>query len=149
MSNNLSYFCLQNSEEIHNIYNIINHRSNQYFTLYHNKTITSYEILNSLNKENNNDNIEKILLSYFPYITFTENIIFIFKILIYISCNNIGNLIIDLDNDEYDNNNINSCCSICDSYISYKKTDRNKVRIISCLKDIKFFYPNLIINVYI
>jgi glycerol-3-phosphate cytidylyltransferase len=155
MLNNLSNFCLQNSDEIQNIYNIISYRSNQYFTLYHNKTITSYEILSMINKEFNNhnniDNIEKALLSYFPYITFPQNIIFIFKILTYISYNNIGNLIIDLDKDGYDINNINSNSgsSSIDISSNYKKSDRNRIKLISCLKDIKFFYPSLIINVYI
>ena len=57
MLNTLSNFCLQNSDEIQNIYNIINYRSNQYFTLYHNKTITSYEILSMINKEFNNEEL--------------------------------------------------------------------------------------------
>jgi glycerol-3-phosphate cytidylyltransferase len=118
MANTLSHFCLENPEKIQDIYNIINIKSDQEYLLYHNKTLTSYEILHLF--DNEYGNINNILLQYFPDIIFSKNNIQTFIILIHISCNYIGNIII---NNEYD--------------------------IIEYIKDIKFFYPNLVINSYI
>ena len=121
MPNNLSHFCLENPEKIQDIYNIINIKSDQEYILDHNKTLTSYEILHILNNEYGN--INNILLQYFPDVTFSNNMIQSFIILIHISCNYIGNIIINIKNNEYD--------------------------ILKYIKDIKFFYPNLVINAYI
>jgi glycerol-3-phosphate cytidylyltransferase len=118
MPNTLSHFCLENPEKFQDIYNIINMKSDQEYLLYHNKALTSYEILHVFNNEY--DNINNILLQNFPDITFSNIMIQTFIILIHISCNYIGNIIINI---EYD--------------------------IIECIKDIKFFYPYLVINYYI
>lgn len=132
MSNTLSHFCLENPEKIQDIYNIINMKSAHEYLLYHNKTLTSYEISHLLN--NNYDNINNILLQYFPDIIFSNNIIQTFIILIHISCNYIGNIIINIKND---NNDLNT------------NIKNNEYDIIECIKDIKIFYPNLVINAYI
>lgn len=139
MTNTLSHFCSENPETFQNIYNIINIKTAEEYLLYHNKTLTTYEILNLLTKQHHvYKNIHEKLSQYFPYTIFTKINIQTFIILIHISLENISNIIINIDNDkdtDKDNNNDNE--------------NDNTRNILDSIKDIKYFYPNLVINVFI
>ena len=132
MDNSLSWFASENPEQIQKIYNIINHKSVNDFYLFHSNITTSSELLSFLNNNNINSNFYKNfevnLVNEFPHINFSTNNIVAFMLLYYISQNNISKIIVDITTNtapiiEYD--------------------------IISNFKDIRFFYPNLITELYI
>jgi len=131
MDYSLSWFASENPEQIQKIYNIINHKSVNDFYLFHNTISTSSEILSFLSSSINSNlykNIEKLLTDEFPNVEFYKNNIVTFILLDYISQNNVSKIIVDITTNiipiiEYD--------------------------IISSFKDIRFFYPYLITEVYI
>lgn len=143
MMHSLSWFAKENPEQIQNIYNIINYKSEQYFLLFHNKTVTSREILfffnNNINTINSDyyNQIEIKISTTFPNVNFHTNNIYAFIILKYIYDNNINKIIFDVSIKKYiDNSNSNSNLL-------------NVYDIILYLKDIIFFIPNIVTDVYI
>ena len=132
MDNSLSWFASENPEQIQKIYSIINHKSVNDFYLFHNTITTSSEILYFLNNNNINSNsyknFEVNLINKFPHINFSTNNIVTFMLLYYISQNNISKIIVD---------------------IPANPTFTVEYSIIIFFKDIRFFYPNLITELYI
>jgi len=130
MDNSLTWFASENPDQIQKIYNIINHKSVNYFYLFHNSTSTSTEILTFLNSNINlhlYKNIERLLNDEFPDIEFSMNNIITLTLLDYISQKNVSRIIIDIATD-------------ISEVIEYD--------IISNFKDIRFFYPELTIEIY-
>jgi glycerol-3-phosphate cytidylyltransferase len=132
MDNSLSWFASENPEQIQKMYSIINHKSVNDFYLFHNSIATSSEILSFLNNNNINSNFYKNfevnLTNEFPHINFSTNNIVAFMLLYYISQNNVSKVIVDIPtNTQF--------------IIDYS--------IIIFFKDIRFFYPNLITELYI
>lgn len=132
MDNSLSWFASENPEQIQKIYNIINHKSVNDFYLFHSNITTSSELLSFLNNNNINSifykNFEVNLVNEFPHINFSTNNIVAFMLLYYISQNNISKIIVDITTNTA-------------PIIVYD--------IISNFKDIRFFYPDLITELYI
>lgn len=141
MTNTLSWFARENPEQIQNIYNIINYKSLQDFFLFHNKTVTSCEILFFLNNNVSSINsdyynhIERKISNTFPNVNFYTNNIYSFIILKYIYDNNINKIIFNLSIKKYINNFNNNLLNVYD--------------IVLNIKDIKFFIPNIVTDVYI
>lgn len=141
MTHSLSWFAKENPEQIQNIYNIINYKSVQHLLLFHNKTVTSCEILIFLNNNVNSEYykyIERKISETFPTINFYTNNIYAFIILKYIYDNNINKIIFDLPIKKYINN-----------YNNYNNNLLNIYDIILSIKDINFFIPNIVTDVYI
>jgi glycerol-3-phosphate cytidylyltransferase len=131
METSLLWFVLENPEQIYKLYSIINHKSLTEFLLFHNGTILSSEILSFLDDNDINSklyhDIEKALNDEFPCITFFKNNINTIILLYYISRNNISKIIVDIDEND---------------------TGHDVYDIVSKCKDVHFFYPNLIIEIY-
>ena len=132
MDNSLSWFASENPEQIQKMYNIINHKSVNDFYLFHNTIATSSEILSFLIDNNINSifykNFEVNLVNEFPHINFSTNNIVAFMLLYYISQNNVSKIIVDIPTNT-------------PFIVEYG--------IIIFFKDIRFFYPNLITELYI
>lgn len=132
MDNSLSWFASENPEQIQKLYNIINHKSVNDFYLFHNTISTSSEILSFLIDNNINSNFYKnfevILTNEFPHINFSTNNIVAFMLLYYISQNNVSKIIVNIPTN-------------IPFIVEYG--------IIIFFKDIRFFYPNLITELYI
>ena len=132
MDNSLSWFASENPEQIQKIYSIINHKSVNDFYLFHNTISTSSEILSFLIDNNINSNFYKNfevnLTNEFPDINFSTNNIVSFILLYYISQNNVSKIIVN---------------------IPTNTTFVVEYGIIIFFKDIRFFYPNLITELYI
>jgi glycerol-3-phosphate cytidylyltransferase len=132
MDTSLSWFASENPEQIQKIYNIINHKSLEYFYLFHSNITTSSEILSFLNNNNINSNlykdVERLLTDEFPSVEFSMNNINTCILLTYISQNNISKIIVDITTNT-------------EHVIEYD--------IISNFKDIRFFYPDLVTELYI
>ena len=132
MDNSLSWFASENPEQIQKIYSIINHKSVNDFYLFHNTIATSSEILSFLIDNNINSNFYKNfevnLTNEFPDINFSTNNIVAFILLYYISQNNVSKIIVN---------------------IPTNTTFVVEYGIIIFFKDIRFFYPNLITELYI
>lgn len=134
----LSWFARENPEQIQNIYNIIEYKSVSDFCLFHNKTVTSNEILNFLNNNVYSSyyrQIETKISKVFPNVNFYISNIYTFMLLKYIYDNNISKIIVDLSSSDYFNNYNNKLLNVYD--------------IVLNLKDIKFFIPNIVTDVYI
>ena len=134
----LSWFARENPEQIQNIYNIIKYKSVNDFFLCHSKTVTSNEILNFLNNNVNSNyyrHIERKILKEFPDVNFYISNIYTFILLKYIYDNNINKIIVDLSIKDYFNNYNNKLLNVYDIALN--------------LKDIKFFIPNIVTDVYI
>jgi glycerol-3-phosphate cytidylyltransferase len=132
MDNSLSWFVSENPEQIQKIYSIINHKSLNDFYLFHNTISTSSEILSFLIDNNINSNFYKNfevnLTNEFPHINFSTNNIVAFMLLYYISQNNVSKIIVNIPTNT-------------PFIVEYG--------IIIFFKDIRFFYPNLITELYI
>jgi glycerol-3-phosphate cytidylyltransferase len=132
MDNSLSWFASENPEQIQKIYSIINHKSVNDFYLFHNTIATSSEILSFLIDNNINSNFYKNfevnLTNEFPHINFSTNNIVAFMLLYYISQNNVSKIIVNIPTNT-------------PFIVEYG--------IIIFFKDIQFFYPNLITELYI
>ena len=132
MDNSLSWFASENPEQIQKMYNIINHKSVNDFYLFHNTISTSSEILSFLIDNNINSNFYKNfevnLTNEFPHINFSTNNIVAFMLLYYISQNNVSKIIVNIPTN-------------IPFIVEYG--------IIIFFKDIRFFYPNLITELYI
>jgi len=133
MCNSLTWFSQENPEQIQKIYNLIQHKSLTSFYLFHNTVATSGEILNFLNSNNTSsnyyENLETVIKIEFPDVTFSITNITTFILLSYISQNNVSKIIVNITK------------SITTPITEYD--------IVSNFKDIKFFYPNLITEIYI
>ncbi len=133
MNSSLSDFALENPEQIQKIYNLIQHKSVTNFYLFHNTIATSSEILHFLNSNSTTSsyckNIEISIKSEFQDVTFSSVNITTFILLSYISQNNVSKIIVNIPK------NITTPISEYD--------------IVSNFKDIRFFYPNLITEIYI
>lgn len=133
MNSSLSDFASENPEQIQKIYNLIQHKSVTNFYLFHNTIATSSEILHFLNSNSTTSsyckNIEISIKSEFQYVTFSSVNITTFILLSYISQNNVSKIIVNIPK------NITTPISEYD--------------IVSNFKDIRFFYPNLITEIYI
>lgn len=130
MDTSLSWFVSENPEQIQKIYNIINHKSVNDFHLFHTNTMFSSEILSFLNNSINSDlykYIERLLTDEFPNVEFYVNNIVTLILLDYIYKNNVGKIIVDIATD-------------ISQVIEYD--------IISNFKDIHFFYPELVTEIY-
>jgi glycerol-3-phosphate cytidylyltransferase len=133
MDTSLSRFSSENPEQIQKIYNIINHKSVNDFYLSHTNTVLSSEILLFLNSSINSDaykHIERLLTDEFPDIEFSMNNIITSTLLDYISQNNISKIIVDIE-------------QICNTINTFTVYD-----IVMRFKDIRFFYPELLIELY-
>lgn len=133
MNTSLSWFASENPDQIHKIYNIINHKSVNYFYLFHNTVSTSTEILSFLNSSINSDSykhIDRLLTDEFPDIEFSRNNIVTLTLLDYVSQNNISKIIVDIE-------------QICNTINIFTVYD-----IVTSFKDIRFFYPELTIEIY-
>lgn len=139
MSKNIVSFLQDNPETNQSINDIIHLKSSHYFYSNHNKTITSTEVLHLLNDNVSNSIVKNILLNKFPNFTFSNNIIDTLIILIHISLNDIGSIVIDIQNNNYAHTTADSL----GSNIS------NHVTILSYLEDIHFFYPGIKVSVYL
>jgi glycerol-3-phosphate cytidylyltransferase len=133
MNSYLSWFASENPEQIQKIYNLIQHKSVTNFYLFHNTIATSSEILHFLNSNSTTSNyyknIEISIKSEFPDVTFLSVNITTFILLSYISQNNVSKIIVNIPK------------NITTSITEYD--------IVSNFKDIRFFYPNLITEIYI
>ena len=130
MDHSLTWFASENPDQIQKIYNIINHKSVNDFHLFHTTTLLSSEILSFLSSSINSHlykNIERLLTDEFPDIEFYANNIITLTLLDYISQNSISKIIVDIS--------INTIPSI-------------EYDIISHFKDIRFFYPELVTEIY-
>jgi len=134
MDTSLSWFAYENPDQIQKIYNIINHKSVNDFHLFHTTTLLSSEILSFLNSSINSDlykQIERLLADEFPHVEFYVNNIVTLTLLDYICQNNVSRIIVDIE-------------QICNTINTITVYD-----IITSFKDIHFFYPDLIIEIYI
>ena len=137
MDTSLSWFASNNPEQIQKIYNIINHKSVNYFYLFHTNITTSSEILSFLNSSINSDlykQIERLLTDEFPDVEFYVNNIVTLTLLDYISKNNVGKIIVDIE----------QICNTINTINTFTVYDT-----ITSFKDIHFFYPDLTIEIYI
>ena len=133
MDYSLSWFASENPDQIQKIYNIINHKSINDFYLFHTTISTSTEILSFLNSNINiNSNlykyIERLLNDEFPDVEFSMNNITTCILLYYISQNNVSKIIVNI-------------ATNTNPFIEYD--------IVTSFKDIRFFYPDLTIEIYI
>ena len=136
MDTSLSWFASENPEQIQKIYNIINHKSVNDFHLFHSNITTSSEILSFLNNSINSDlykEIERLLTDEFPDVEFYVNNIVILILLDYISKNNVGKIIVDIE----------QICNTINTINTFTVYD-----IVTSFKDIRFFYPELITEIY-
>ena len=136
MDTSLSWFASENPEQIQKIYNIINHKSVNDFHLFHSNITTSSEILSFLNNSINSDlykEIERLLTDEFPDVEFYVNNIVTFILLDYISRKNVGKIIVDIE----------QICNTINTINTFTVYD-----IVTSFKDIRFFYPDLITDIY-
>ena len=133
MNSSLSDFASENPEQIQKIYTLIQHKSVTNFYLFHNTLATSNEILHFLNSNSITSkyykNIVLSIKSEFPDVAFSSVNITTFILLSYISQNNVSKIVVNIPK------NIT--------------TPITEYDIVSNFKDIRFFYPNLIIEIYI
>jgi glycerol-3-phosphate cytidylyltransferase len=137
MDTSLSWFASENPEQIQKIHNIINHKSVNDFYLSHTNTMLSSEILSFLNNSINSDlykYIERLLTDEFPDVEFYVNNIVTLILLDYISQNNISRIIVDIE----------QICNTINTITTFTVYD-----IIRSFKDIRFFYHELTIEIYI
>ena len=136
MDTSLSWFASENPEQIQKIHNIINHKSVNDFYLSHTNTMLSSEILSFLNNSINSDlykYIERLLTDEFPDVEFYVNNIVTFILLDYISRKNVGKIIVDIE----------QICNTINTINTFTVYD-----IVTSFKDIRFFYPDLITDIY-